>query len=41
MIINEDHYYGYCGACATEAGVVWLGGEQIIEPIFWRVDFEN
>ncbi len=41
LIPNDDHYYGYCDACTTGAGGVWFSGERHIEPIVWRVEFEN
>jgi hypothetical protein len=41
LIPDNDHYYGYCDACATGAGGVWFSGERGIEPIVWRVEFEN
>jgi hypothetical protein len=41
LIPNDDHYYGYCDACATGAGGVWLSGERGIDPIVWRVEFDN
>jgi hypothetical protein len=41
LIPNDDHYYGYCDACATGAGGVWFSGERTIEPLVWRVEFET
>jgi hypothetical protein len=41
LIPNDDHYYGYCDACATGAGGVWFSGESDIQPLVWRVEFDN
>jgi hypothetical protein len=41
LIPNNDHYYSYCDACATGAGSVWLSRERDIEPLVWRVEFNN
>jgi hypothetical protein len=41
LIPNADHYYRYCDACATGAGGVWFSGERNLQPIVWRVEFEQ
>jgi hypothetical protein len=41
LIPNDDHYYGCCDACATEAGGVWFSGERTIQPLAWRVEFDH
>lgn len=33
------HYYGYCDACASGAGGVWLPLDADLPPIVWRVPF--
>jgi hypothetical protein len=39
LVPGDDHYVGYCDACATGAGGVWMSGELHIAPIVWRVAF--
>jgi hypothetical protein len=41
LIPGDDHYTGYCDACATGAGGVWMSGEAGIRPIVWRVHFDH
>ena len=41
LIPGDDHYTGYCDACATGAGGVWLSGEAGLRPIVWRVPFDH
>jgi hypothetical protein len=39
LVPGDDHYTGYCDACAAGAGGVWLSGDLNIRPIVWRVQF--
>jgi hypothetical protein len=39
LVPGDDHYTGYCDACAAGAGGVWLGGDVNLRPIVWRVQF--
>jgi hypothetical protein len=39
LVPGDDHYVGYCDACATGAGGVWFSGKLHIAPIVWRVAF--
>jgi hypothetical protein len=41
LIPGDDHYTGYCDACATGAGGVWISGKAGIRPIVWRVHFDH
>ena len=34
LILKEDHYYGYCDACATGSGGVWLSRMIKLNQIF-------
>jgi hypothetical protein len=40
LVPGDDHYVGYCDACATGAGGIWMSGEAGIRPIVWRVNFD-
>jgi hypothetical protein len=40
LVPGDDHYAGYCDACATGAGGVWMSGEAGLRPIVWRVHFD-
>jgi hypothetical protein len=39
LIPGDDHYTGYCDACASGAGGVWLSGELGLAPMVWRLEF--
>jgi hypothetical protein len=39
LVPGDDHYTGYCDACADGAGGVWLSGDLNLRPIVWRVHF--
>jgi hypothetical protein len=39
LVPNDDHYAGYCDACAAGAGWVWFSGELHLDPVVWRVAF--
>jgi hypothetical protein len=39
LVPGDDHYVGYCDACATGAGGVWFSGSLHIPPLVWRVQF--
>jgi hypothetical protein len=39
LVPGDDHYTGYCGACAAGAGGVWLSGNINLRPIVWQVQF--
>jgi hypothetical protein len=39
LVPGDDHYTGYCDACAAGAGGVWLSGDLSIRPIVWRIRF--
>jgi hypothetical protein len=41
LVPGDDHYVGYCDACATGAGGVWISGEAGIQPLVWRFHFEH
>jgi hypothetical protein len=42
LIPGDDHYTGYCDACASGAGGVWLSGELgLAPPIVWRLEFPD
>jgi hypothetical protein len=40
LVPNDDHYVGYCDACATGAGGVWLSGDLHLPPIIWHLEFK-
>jgi hypothetical protein len=40
LIPGEDHYIGYCEACATGAGGTWMSGKTGLRPLVWRVPFD-
>jgi hypothetical protein len=37
LVATSVDYYGYCDACNTGAGGVWLPLDSALEPIVWRV----
>jgi hypothetical protein len=39
LVSGNNHYTGYCDACADRAGGVWLSGNLNLQPIVWRVHF--
>jgi hypothetical protein len=39
LVPGDDHYTGYCDACATGAGGVWFSGDLYLRPLVWRVPF--
>jgi hypothetical protein len=39
LVPDDDHYVGYCDACAAGAGGVWFSGDLHMDPIVWRVEF--
>ena len=39
LVPGDDHYTGYCDACAAGAGGVWLSGDLSLPPLVWRVQF--
>jgi hypothetical protein len=39
LVPGDDHYTGYCDACADGAGGVWLSGDLHLRPLVWRVPF--
>jgi hypothetical protein len=39
LVPGNDHYTGYCDACAAGAGGVWLSGNINLRQILWRVQF--
>jgi hypothetical protein len=39
LVPGVDHYVGYCDACATGAGGIWMSGEAGLRPIVWRINF--
>jgi hypothetical protein len=41
LVPGDDHYTGYCDACAASAGGVWLGGNVNLRPIVWRAQFSE
>jgi hypothetical protein len=41
LLPGDDHYTGYCDACASGAGGVWLSGELGLAPIVWRLKFPD
>jgi hypothetical protein len=41
LVPGDDHYTGYCDACAAGAGGVWLSGDLNLRPIVWRVQFST
>ena len=40
LVPGDDHYTGYCDACATGAGGIWMSGDAGLRPIVWRVHFD-
>ena len=40
LIPSDNHYIGYCDACATGAGGTWMGGKVGLRPLVWRVPFD-
>jgi hypothetical protein len=40
LVPGDDHYTGYCDACATRAGGVWMSGETGLWPFVWCVKFD-
>jgi len=41
LVPGDDHFVGYCDACATGAGGVWFSGSLHIPPLVWRVQFPS
>jgi hypothetical protein len=41
LVPDDDHYVGYCDACAAGAGGVWFSGDLPLEPRVWRVAFPS
>ena len=41
LVPGDDHYVGYCDACATGAGGVWFSGSLHLPPLVWRVRFPS
>jgi hypothetical protein len=41
LVPGSDHYVGYCDACATGAGGIWMSGEAGLRPIVWRIHFAH
>jgi hypothetical protein len=39
LVPGDDHYTGYCDACAAGAGGVWISGDLDLRPLVWRVPF--
>jgi hypothetical protein len=39
LVPGDDHFTGYCDACAAGAGGVWLSGDLSIAPTVWRIQF--
>jgi hypothetical protein len=39
LVPDDDHYVGYCDACAAGAGGVWFSGDLHLDPIVWCVPF--
>jgi hypothetical protein len=39
LVPGDDHYTGYCDACAAGAGGVWISGNLDLRPLVWRVPF--
>ncbi len=39
LVPADDHYVGYCDACAAGAGGVWFSGDLHLDPVVWRVAF--
>ena len=37
VVATSVDYYGYCDACQTGAGGVWLPLESDLDPFVWRV----
>jgi hypothetical protein len=35
LVPDVDHYVGYCDACATGAGGIWMSGKVGLRPIVW------
>jgi hypothetical protein len=39
LVPGDDHYTGYCDACAAGAGGMWISGDLDLRPLVWRVSF--
>jgi hypothetical protein len=39
LVPGDDHYTGYCDACAAGAGGVWISGDLDLRSLVWRVPF--
>jgi hypothetical protein len=41
LVPGVDHYVGYCDACATGAGGIWMSGNPSLRPIVRRINFPH
>ncbi len=39
LVLAVVDFHGYCNACKTRAGEVWLGANRALLPIVWQLYF--